>query len=182
MANTMAERTNITAEELFWMGPGSRELVRGKVIEMTPGGADHGEIGVRIAAEVLMHARHHDLGRVYGSDTGFTLFRGPDTVRAPDVAFVRKARAGRTRKYFEGSPDLAVEVLSPSDRASELRERLRDYFAAGTLLVWVLDPATRTATVHRPNGSSQEIGPEGGLDGEDLLPGLRIDLAPLFAD
>ena len=182
MSGTMADRTDVTADELLAMGGGRRELVGGRVVEMTPGGADHGETGVRVGAELLAYARAKNLGRVYGADTGFVLRRGPDTVRAPDAAFVRKERALRTRKFFDGAPDLAVEVLSPGDTQAEIRERVADFLAAGTARVWVLDPASRTATVHWPDGTARHVAEGGWLDGEDLLPGLRIELAPLFAE
>lgn len=88
----------------------------------------------------------------------------------------------RTRKFFEGAPDLAVEVLSPSALASEVRTKVREYLAAGARLVWIVDPESRTASVHRPDGTGRELGEDGTLDGEDLLPGPRIPLAELCAD
>ena len=182
MPETMAERTNVTAEEFLAMGGGHRELVRGRVVEMTPAGTDHGGVAARVTTKLSVHAETHDSGRVYTADTGFRLRHDPDTVRAPDVAFLAKARVVRTRKFFEGAPDLAVEVLSPSALASEVRTKVREYLVAGARLVWIVDPESRTASVHRPDGTGMDLGEDGTLDGEDLLPGLRIALAELFAD
>jgi Uma2 family endonuclease len=136
------------------------------------------EIGFQIAAFV----KKHKLGRVYAAETGFVLSRNPDSVRAPDVAFVRAERVpkGWQRGFFEGAPDFAVEVLSPDDRAEEVFEKLQDWFAAGCRLVWVVNPKSRTVIVHHPDGRSELLRGDDAVAGGDLLPGFSSPIATFF--
>jgi Uma2 family endonuclease len=104
------------------------------------------------------------------------------SVRAPDAAFVTRERAERfadREKYFEGAPDLAAEVVSPGDSGREVAEKVGDYLAAGTRLVWVIDPRRRTVTVHRPGADPQTLGPDDLLEGGDLLPGFALPVSRL---
>jgi Uma2 family endonuclease len=116
-------------------------------------------------------------------ESGYVLHRQPDTVRGPDISFVSNARMGSDhipREFIPGTPDLAVEVLSPSDRPSEIAERIADYFGAGARLVWVVDPDRLCVVVHHPDGGTAELGMGEVLDGEDVVPGFRCDLAEVF--
>ena len=127
----------------------------------------------------------HGGGKVLVGDVGFVLglSNDPERVRAPDVAFVTTARLpeGRLpRGFFRGAPNLAVEVLSPSDDPVDVQQKVRDYLDAGARLVWVLAPEARTATVYRADGSARLLREHDHLDGEDVLPGLLIPLAELF--
>src|SRR4051812_24414815 len=112
----------VTEEELFAMGDiGRCELVHGEIIHMAPAGAEHGGIVGEIHGRIWAHVRQNGLGKVYAAETGFTIARNPDTTRAPDVAFVRHERVPKTprRGFFDGPPDLAIEVVSPGDSHSD---------------------------------------------------------------
>ena len=121
----------------------------------------------------------HRLGVCAGADGGVRLKPDPDTVRAPDVSFVRAERipsGGLAAGYWPGAPDLAVEVLSPSDRYPEVQRKVQEYLDAGTWLVWVVDPESRTATVFHPGGRSIFLDCDGVLDGGAVLPGFKLAL------
>jgi len=117
-----------------------------------------------------------------GPELGVVLSRDPDTVLGPDIAFIAKSRMTdpSSPKYFEGAPDLAVEVLSPRDLASEVQEKTHQYLKAGTRQVWIVDPKTETVTVHLPGGSSQSYSADSVVDGGDVLPGFSFRPADLF--
>ena len=178
--------TVMTAEDLFDMEDDGYlyELVRGELVRMTPPGGAHGSVSGEIYWYIRNHLTAHDIGRVYPQDTGFLLARNPDLVRAPDVAFVRSDRLPPNPIAFEGylpvAPDLAVEVVSPSDRAGAVHEKVMDYLEAGTRLVWVVHPRRRTVTVYHPDGSARVLHEGDELDGEDVLPGFRLPVAAIF--
>ena len=176
----VASTEPVTAEQLLQMGEGRRELIRGEVIEMAPAGSEHGRIAGEICGHVWTFVRERDLGIVYAAETGFLLESDPDTVRAPDVAFVSKARVVETEGYFPGAPDLAVEVVSPNDSFSEVAEKVRDWLAHGARQVWVVDPRTRAVQVHRSDGTSADLSQDDVIDGGDLLPGLRLPVRDCF--
>ncbi|HEX6944471.1 MAG TPA: Uma2 family endonuclease [Gemmatimonadaceae bacterium] len=170
----------LTAEELLRLNlPNKRtELVRGQLVVREPAGYLHGNIAMRIGSVIHQHVEANSLGEVFAAETGFTLARRPDTVRAPDVAFIRSARlpSPPPRGFAELAPDLAVEVLSPDDRPGEVLEKVGDWLNAGALLVWVVDPRRRIARVYRADGSETHVDDEGSLEGEELLPGFRLSL------
>jgi Uma2 family endonuclease len=174
----------ITAEELLDLDiPGKRlELVRGKLVVSEPPGARHGGTAMNIALEMEIFARRHVLGRVFAAETGFKLFSSPDTVRAPDAGFVRRDRLPDPLpdNYPFMAPDIAVEVLSPRDRAGKVREKVSDWIGAGSALVWVIDPRRRTARVYRPDGSESLIDADGALSGEDVLRGFSCPLSRIL--
>lgn len=175
----------ITADDLFQMrDDGSRhELVKGELRTMTPTGFNHGEIVMNLAAPLGTYVRSNSLGVLLGAETGFTIGIDPDTVRAPDIAFVRKERVlktGRTDKFWPGAPDLAVEVLSPSDTAYEVEEKVANWLGAGTQMVWVLNPGQRTVHVHRRGSPVQVLGGKDFLEGQDVVTGFRINLSDVF--
>ena len=147
-------KTLFTAEELLRLPADGRrlELVKGKVYEMAPAGGEHGEVAGTALILLGSHIRNNRLGRVYAAETGFMLARDPDTVRAPDVAFVSTERLpeGRSpRSYPELAPDLAVEVISPNDRMREVLDKVANWLESGTRMVWLIDPIRRTVTVFR---------------------------------
>ena len=153
------------------------ELVRGRLIVREPAGYEHGLVASRILVAIATFVERHALGHVLAAETGFTLRRAPDTVRAPDVAYVSGARvppAAMRRGFPALAPDLAVEVVSPGDRPHETREQVRDWLDAGTHVVWVIDPIRRTARVHRADGSLTLLTEHDSLDGEDVLPGFSV--------
>ena len=173
-----------TADELLdWYVPGKRaELVRGRLIVSEPPGAKHGSVANQLAVLITIHVQAHDLGRVYAAETGFWIEVNPDTVRAPDVAFVSNARLPDDDPdgYARFVPDLVVEVLSPSDRAGKVREKIRDWLAAGVRLVWVVDPKKQSVRVYREDGSEATVAGDQTLDAEPVLPGFKSGLAGVF--
>lgn len=137
----MSTATQLLTAEDLWNMPdngGHNELVRGELREMAPANFDHGGVTVNLTVALGYHVKKHKRGTVVAAETGFVLARSPDAVRAPDIAFVRKDRipaTGRPRKFWDGGPDLAVETLSPSETAAEVKAKVGDYLAAGTLAV-----------------------------------------------
>src|SRR5437867_8191856 len=159
--------------------PGKQvELVRGQLVVREPSGTWLGAIAANLAYLLGDFVRRHGLGLVFAQDTGFKIGSDPDTVRAPDVAFVARERTGliRSRGYAELAPDLLAEILSPDDRPAEVLAKVADWLAAGTTIVWVLDPERREARVYRQDGSLSVFGSDGSLDGEDVLPGFTCPL------
>ena len=155
------------------------ELDEGELISMAPASDEHGYLGGEILRLLANFVRAHSLGRVYNADTGFDL--GEDTVRAPDVAFVRRERlAVGQRGFFKGAPDLAVEVFSPSDSVPQLMRKVRQYLRAGTHTVWVVYPETREVHVFEASGRDRILRPDDVLDAPELLPGFSVPVQSLF--
>lgn len=173
----------VTAEELLAMPRGEPcELVAGEVVMLTHPVYEHGEIVGTVGSLMRAHAARSKLGKVIGR-VGFVLSRDPDTVRAPDVAFVRQDRQPKERaKYFPGAPDLAVEVVSPSDRLADVDDKTQQWLAAGTPLVWVVWPVTRSVTVHRAGQAPRILHEQDAITGEDVLPGFECRVAEFFEE
>ncbi len=173
-----------TAEELLHLRiPGKHaELVRGVLVVREPPGYLHGDVTARLAKLLMNFVDEHDLGRVLAAETGFRLAREPDTVRAPDIAFVRRQRVPSPPPigYAELAPDLVVEVLSPGDRPGEVLEKVADWLTAGSALVWVIDPGREQARVYRADGSESHVAVDGTLDGEEVLPGFTCPLTAVL--
>jgi Uma2 family endonuclease len=174
----------MTAEQLLTLDLPNRstELVRGRLVVREPPSTYHGRIQSTLNILVGSFVLEHRLGAVFGQDTGFKIASDPDTVRAPDLAFVhrdRVAQIGR-RGYAALAPDLAAEILSPDDRPGEVLRKVGEWLEAGVSLVWVIDPERRTAAVYRPDGSVTGVAAAGDLEGESVLPGFRCSLAKLF--
>ncbi len=159
------------------------DLVRGELWRMAPAGFRHGAIAGAAAQFLRDFASKHDLGVVLGAETGFRLARDPDTVLAPDAAFVRRDRLpppDQRAGFPDLAPDLVVEVVSPSDRADQVNEKVVSYLDAGVPLVWVVYPDTRTVAVHAPDGTVRLMREADELDGGDVLPGMRLPVADLL--
>ena len=157
------------------------QLVRGQVMREPPSGFEHGEVAIRIGAILLAFVKENELGKVVGTESGFVLSDEPPTVRAPDIAFVSEERLDFDRKRFAPlAPDLAVEILSPSNTMSEMHDKVIDYLDAGTRFVWVVDPDSRTITVYRSRDAIRLLTLEDELDGADVLPGFRCKVSELF--
>jgi Uma2 family endonuclease len=176
----------LTADDLWKMSrTGTRqELVRGELRTMPPAGFDHGAQVVNLTVPLGQHVRAHRLGVVVGAETGFLLARDPDTVRAPDIGFVRQERipaTGNPRAYWPGPPDLAVEVVSPNDTVFEVDEKVQEWLAAGTALVWVVNPRQRTVTVYRAPADVTILRESDVLDGRATVPGFQYPVADIFA-
>jgi Uma2 family endonuclease len=175
----------MTAQELFEYShePYRTELVAGKLFEMEPAGALHGVVAMRVGQLLSNHVLAHDLGVVFGAETGFHLRSEPDTVRAPDAAFVsneRIAATGIPNEFFPGPPDVAFEVTSPRDRRGEVESKTASWLAAGTRAVVVIDPRRRSATVHRPGAAPALLGEGDTLDLADVLPGFAPAVGELL--
>lgn len=177
--------TGLSAEEFFWIGLDEPcELVEGKIVWMSPANYLHGRTMVRVSAALEAWARRSKLGRVVSGDVGFILRRNPDTVRAPDVAYVVRERQPTREKasfFYDGPPDLAIEIVSPSQRWPELERKAREYLHAGTLAVWIVDPDDRTARIYR-GADVVPLAADGELADAALLPGFALGLVDLFAD
>ena len=159
------------------------ELVRGDLIVMTPAGGRHGQVAHRVGLVIGNHVLDRNLGRMFAAETGFLLQRDPDTVRAPDAAFVAGDRLGTgliPAGFLEMAPDLAVEVVSPGDSASAVQARVDDWLAAGTRLVWVVDPETRSVIVHRRAGAAVVVPEAGTLDGAPVFSDFSVLVRDLF--
>jgi len=180
----MGQPALMTAEELLPLRlPDKRtELIRGRLVVRHPGGALHGAVAMRLGYRIAAHVDSHDLGRVYAAETGFKIESGPDTVRAPDVAFIARHRLpeAEPRGYASWAPDLAVEVLAHDDHPADTLEKVAQWLKAGVRLVWLVDAEERTGRVYRADGSEQILGAEHALDGEEVLPGFRCPLADLW--
>ena len=186
-----AARTTLTPDDLLALEAehGARyELVNGELQDRSElqgegmPNAEHGAASARIVSELAAHVRAGGLGVVL-VECGFVLSEDRSTVRIPDVSFVARANMPGDRLpsgYFRGGPDLAVEVVSPSDKAGELAVKIADYLAAGTQQVWIVEPTTRTVAVYRPGGAARVYGADDTLDGGDLLPGLALPVGDLF--
>ncbi len=179
-------KTQFTAEELLCLpATGCRlELVKGNLYEMAPAGWRHGRVAMKIGRLLDAYVETARLGYVSAAETGFILQRNPDTVRAPDTAFVSRDRLSEEETpdgYLEIAPDLAVEVVSPSDRPREIHDKVADWLNAGTRMVWVIRPAQRTVTVHRPPDLVEELTETAILNGADVIPGFSCLVGDLFA-
>ena len=176
----------MTAEELLLLQPPHMrsELIDGRMIIREPGAIPHGRLAMAIGAALHAHVTQRRLVDVVTAETGFILRRNPDTVRAPDAAFISTARLLRARGngYAELTPNLIVEVLSPSDRAGEVRAKVADWLVSGARLVWVIDGERRRADVYRADGTSHRISTADSLDGETVLPGFTLPLHTLLGE
>jgi Uma2 family endonuclease len=181
----MAVQERLYTADEFWESFGDTkrlELVKGVPVEMSPTGEEHGVLSMWLGYLLLSYVEAHDLGEVTAAESGFVLSRNPDTVRAPDVGFIAKARlAGPTsERYFPGPPDLAVEVVSPGDSASAIHAKVFDYLRAGTRLVWVVYPQSRTVAVYGPDTPTRFLDVDEMVEGGDILPGLSLPVREIF--
>lgn len=159
------------------------ELVNGKIVPMTPTGADHGEAEINVAFHLKLWATTGRHGRVMTGEVGVYIRRNPDTVRAADALFISHERFARRQSggYLDVAPELVVEILSPDDRWTEVQAKLSDYFFAGVDRVWVIDPRTRKVFVHRSSGPGETLEMGQTLVDDDLLPGFSLPVAEIFA-
>ena len=174
----------VTADELLHMpDDGFRyELVRGELRRMSPAGYQHGRLVMNIATPLDQFVRKHQLGTVCAAETGFLLTENPDTVRAADVAFIRRERvivAQDTAGYWRGAPDLVVEVVSPHDLYTEVDEKITDWLDAGTGMVVVVNPRKRTVTVYQAV-TIMLLREEDTLHGGEIVPGWALPVTAIF--
>lgn len=158
------------------------ELVRGRVVREPQPAFEHGRVQVMAAEILARHVREHAPQLVCVGNVGAITEEDRHTVRGPDLAVVRKERAENLHRsgFLRGAPDLAVEVVSPSNRAGDIQQKVGEYLSAGATLVWVIYPATRTVAVHRPGGEARFLGEGEVLTGGDLMPELQVAVRELF--
>lgn len=187
----MSATTLITAEELLDMptfvnGNDWRyELIRGELKVMSPTKPLHGIVCARFTIRLGGFVEEHDLGEVFGAETGFLVERDPDTVLGVDAAFVSRERLATVEnfeKFFPFAPDLAVEVLSPGNTVKEIDGKIALYFAAGARAVWVFNPKRRSAIIYKSPTESHKLSEPDTLDGGDVLPGFSLALSRLYAN
>ena len=175
----------MTADEFLMMPDDGmlHELIRGEVTTMPLPGGRHGEIALEIGRLIGNHVKAHRLGKTYAAETGFLIERGPDTVRGPDVSFVRKERLveiTHPEKHVPFAPDLAVEVVSPGDRPAEVAEKVETWLATGARMVWVAEPRNRTVTIHVAGLENRTLTAEETLEGGEILPGFTCKVSDFF--
>ncbi len=175
----------LTANELFQRPEdGFRyELIKGELRRMTPAGDEHGRVGMRLSWRLAQFVETHGLGAVYLAETGFKIASNPDTVRAPDVAFVTQARLdamGEVKGYRPEAPALAVEVVSPRDTYSEVAEKAMEWLEAGTSIVLVVDPSKRTVTQYRSLSDIVILHEPAILDLGEVVDGFQVPIRELF--
>ena len=179
----MSTKTLLTADELERMPADDSvrtELDEGELITMPPAGESHGRYEGDIYFILRQYVKAHHLGRVYPGDTGFRM--GDDTVRSPDVAFVRQQRLAAIEGggFAKGAPDLAVEIFSPSDSVPQLMRKVKQYFAAGCHTVWIVYPASQEVHVLEANGGDRILHIGDTVESPELLPGFSVSVAEFF--
>ena len=181
----MGKYVYMTSEQLARRSfPDKRtELVRGRLVVREPAKLRHGIVAARMLSAIAVYLDANPIGIVAAADTGFTLERNPDTVRAPDVTYIRADRVPTDEVvgFDELAPDLVVEVRSPGDRTRRIETKVRHWLSAGTLLVWQIDPRRRSGKVYRADGSVTALTEMDAFDGESVLPGFSVTLASVLA-
>ncbi len=179
-------RQQVTADELLHLPDDgfTYELVQGELRRMNPAGNVHGRVTMSVAWRLAQYVDQNRLGTVYAAETGFRLSTDPDTVRAPDVAFVSKARieaVGEVEGFWPEAPDLAVEVVSPGDSYTDVEEKVFAWLDAGTKMVVVINPRQRSATVYKSPNDITVLAEADVLDGGDVVPGFELAVREIFA-
>ncbi len=182
----MSITSPVTADQLLRMpDDGYRyELVAGELRKMTPAGWRHAIVAGKLHSRLGQHVERECLGEILGAEPGFLTARDPDTVRAPDIAFIHKDRFPAKEPdeaFWPGTPDLAVEVVSPGDTVGEVDDKVRMWLDAGAGMVWVVNPKWRNVTVYRSATDIKTLTENDELDGEDVVPGFRCRIADIFA-
>lgn len=186
MTRTHRDERRLTIEEYARLDEPDdvrSELVRGRLVREPRPGAPHGRSQTRLARLLDGFAEEHDLGLVL-TDVGVVIDERAPTVRGPDVLFVSRHRLSGPLPdgFLDVAPDLAVEIVSPGNTASGIQEKVLEYLDAGTRLVWVVDPGSRTATIYRSGQDARIVDEDEELDGEDVLPGLRVPLKSVLPE
>jgi Uma2 family endonuclease len=184
MATEQTATQPITAQELSQLPRGNRyALVKGELRKMPPAGGEHGGIAMHVGASLYQAVTAQHLGRVYAAETGFLLATNPDTVLAPDAAFVRSDRLTQMTDvvgFIPTAPDLVVEVISPSDTYTEVEEKVALWLLHGTRMVVTVNPRRRSVTVYRPDRPVLFLSEQDELSGDDVVPGWSIRVQDLF--
>jgi Uma2 family endonuclease len=179
-------QTSVTTAQQLLATPedGNRyELIEGVRQMMSPTGGQHGIVAARILRKLGNFVDDHRLGATFAAETGFLLSRDPDTVRAPDAAFVCQRRldeAGTVTGYWPGAPDLVIEVLSPSDTFSQVESKSLSWLAAGCRMVLVVDPQQKNVTVYESRDHIRVLDNTATVDGKAVVPGWTLSVAEIF--
>jgi Uma2 family endonuclease len=183
MASEDTATQAVTVADLQRLPRGGRyRLIEGELRTSPPAGAEHGSVAMHLAASLYQAVSARNLGRVYAAETGFLLATNPDTVLAPDAAFIRGERVeqiGNVAGFIPGAPDLAVEVTSTSDTYAEVEEKVSLWLQHGTEMV-VVNPRRRGVAVYRPGRPVLFLTEQDELSGDDVVPGWRVRIQDLF--
>lgn len=169
--------------ETMPLDDGRYELIDGELVEMPPSGGIASSVGARVTARIVAQADAAGAGTVFGADGGFKLFPDRETVRVPDVAFVSAERLPPPDQlvgFPQLAPDLVVEVLSPSERPSEVAAKVQMYLDAGVRMIWLVEPQDRTITVLQPGQPARRLVAGDTLTGDPVLPGFSLPVADIF--
>jgi Uma2 family endonuclease len=182
----MATTRLMTAEDLWHMDDDEYryELVRGELQRMSPASLRHGIVAATLARLLGNYATSTAAGVVVGAETGFLLARNPDLVLAPDAAFIQSGRVSATddqEGFIELAPDLVVEVVSRSDRLTDVSDKVADYLSTGVRLVWIVEPRSKRITAYTPDRTARVLSDDDELDGGEVLPGFRVPVAEIFS-
>lgn len=175
----------LTGEALAEMGDiGRCELVEGRLIKMRPTGWRHGSHESNFDRLLAAFVNENNLGKVLVSEVGLYTRRNPDTVRGADVIFISNERLAQVKSasFLDVAPELIVEVMSPDDRWTEVKQKLKEYFSIGVNAVWVADPSDKTVSVYRSLTEVNIFSEDDSLTGDDILPGFSVSVASLFTD
>jgi len=175
----------MTAEEFMNLPDDDlrHELINGEVITMPLPKAPHGRAAMRLGVPLGQFILDHDLGEPFLSEVGYQLTKDPDTVLGPDLSFISKQRleeVGQVEGYWQGAPDLAVEVLSPGDRRGKVSKKISQWLGVGAKQVWIVDPKHSTITVYRSESDTTMFSGSDYLESHDLFPGFRLSLDRIF--
>ena len=181
----MTTQVQTTADELLRLPRGRNryELIRGELRTMAPAGYEHGKLAMDFATRLNVYVKANKLSTVTAAGTGFKLTTDPDTVRAPDAAFVSQKRLGEVgpvQGYWPGAPDLAVEVVSPNDLYTEVSDKVAEWLGAGSSMVVVVNPRRQQVFVHAPNANVKVLGVDDTLEGGEVVPGWQLPIKELF--
>jgi Uma2 family endonuclease len=180
---TKPSAKQITGEELLAMGDiGPCELIDGRVVRMNPIGRSHAYVAANLSMTLNQFVRQHKLGEVLVGEIGIFIQRGPDRIRAADIAFVSTERLAQTTEsgYLKTAPELVVEIISPFDRWQDVRAKLEDYFAIGVHRVWIVEPDKCAVLVYRSSTEMHKLSEGDTLIGEGVLDGFSLPVAELF--
>lgn len=174
----------ITADDLYQLGPDAPYiLVEGALVDVNPPGGIHGEVAGKLSAYLGIFILTNKLGKFFTNDAGFVLQQNPDTVFGPDLAFIRQGRLTKSpTSYIRTVPDLAVEVVSPSNTRPDVDRKTRIYLDAGVEQVWIVDPFRRELSVRQTDAPIVVLGPDDIIRGYDLLPGFELRVGELFEE
>ena len=174
-----------TDAEFMALPDGDRyELINGELINVGNSGMEHGNLGAFLAGAIEFHVRSRKLGATCDSSTAFTMKSG--NRRSPDVSFVSKERLQGLKRlpkgYLQGAPDLAVEIISPSNTFEEIHDKIVEYFDNGSKLVWVIHPDEKSVLVYHQPEPDRLLRASDNLDGEAVIPGFSLPVADLFIE